>query len=226
MPGDYAENFRELLTLHDYGGGDQVDHRLPHRLRRRPVGPAAVRSRRGRGALADSGGGRLTDRAHAFRVAPRTPEMAKPLQLHVGFGDRDCDLHRTNSSPTDFLRTSGETPVVLLHCYPFEREAGYLAPGLQQRLRRYRSVRQPSRLRAGRSSPEVSRWRRFGRFCTRRTVSAHRNCTTLDPDCGAMEFAGYWENSSPGDEWSEADAMRIAKLIGRDNAARVYHLTR
>ena len=27
----------------------------------------------------------------------------------------------------DFLRESGTTPIVLLHCYPYEREAGYLA---------------------------------------------------------------------------------------------------
>ena len=54
--------------------------------------------------------------------------LGKPLQFHVGLGDRDCDLHRTNPMLLlDFLRHSGQTPVVLLHCYPYEREAGYLA---------------------------------------------------------------------------------------------------
>ena len=54
--------------------------------------------------------------------------LGKPLQFHVGFGDRDCDLHKANPLHLlDFLRQSGDTPIVLLHCYPYEREAGYLA---------------------------------------------------------------------------------------------------
>jgi len=28
------------------------------------------------------------------------------------------------------------------------------------------------------------------------------------------------------EEWSTVDAMRVAELIGRGNAVRVYHLTR
>ena len=54
--------------------------------------------------------------------------VGKPLQFHVGFGDRECDLHKANPLLLlDFLRQSGDTPIVLLHCYPYEREAGYLA---------------------------------------------------------------------------------------------------
>ncbi len=53
-----------------------------------------------------------------------------PLQLHAGFGDGDLDLHRCNPLLlTQFLRLAepSGTPVVLLHCYPYHREAGYLA---------------------------------------------------------------------------------------------------
>lgn len=54
--------------------------------------------------------------------------LGKPLQFHVGFGDRDCDLHKANPLLLlDFLRRSADVPIVLLHCYPYEREAGYLA---------------------------------------------------------------------------------------------------
>ena len=54
--------------------------------------------------------------------------LGKPLQFHVGFGDRDCDLHTTNPLHLlDFLRHAGDVPIMLLHCYPYEREAGYLA---------------------------------------------------------------------------------------------------
>lgn len=53
-----------------------------------------------------------------------------PLQLHAAFGDRDIIMHRCD--PTVFTRfleaAEGlDVPVTLLHCYPFEREAGWLA---------------------------------------------------------------------------------------------------
>jgi predicted TIM-barrel fold metal-dependent hydrolase len=52
-----------------------------------------------------------------------------PLQIHVGLGDRDLDLHRVNPMLLlPFLRAPEVgVPVLLLHCYPYEREAGYLA---------------------------------------------------------------------------------------------------
>jgi hypothetical protein len=55
---------------------------------------------------------------------------ALPLQFHVGYGDPDLTLHQTNPSLlTDLLRGLGDlsVPVVLLHCYPYHREAAYLA---------------------------------------------------------------------------------------------------
>ena len=53
-----------------------------------------------------------------------------PLQLHVGFGDRDIIMHKCD--PTVFTRflEAAEgmgVPVTLLHCYPFQREAAWLA---------------------------------------------------------------------------------------------------
>lgn len=51
-----------------------------------------------------------------------------PIQIHVGFGDRDLDLHRTDPMLLlPLLRTMAPVPVLLLHCYPFHRQAGYLA---------------------------------------------------------------------------------------------------
>ena len=48
--------------------------------------------------------------------------------MHVGFGDRDLDLHRTDPMLLlPLLRTMTPVPVLLLHCYPFQRQAGYLA---------------------------------------------------------------------------------------------------
>jgi predicted TIM-barrel fold metal-dependent hydrolase len=57
-------------------------------------------------------------------------EQGMPLQFHVGYGDNDVDL--LDCDPlrlTPFLRATRtyEVPVLLLHNYPFHRNAAYLA---------------------------------------------------------------------------------------------------
>jgi predicted TIM-barrel fold metal-dependent hydrolase len=55
-------------------------------------------------------------------------EHGLPIQVHVGFGDRDLDLNRTDPLLLlPLLRAMTPVPVLLLHCYPFHRQAGYLA---------------------------------------------------------------------------------------------------
>lgn len=53
-----------------------------------------------------------------------------PVQFHTGFGDDDADLRLANPLHLRSLFQDPAlrgAPVVLLHCYPFCREAGYLA---------------------------------------------------------------------------------------------------
>jgi hypothetical protein len=57
-------------------------------------------------------------------------EMGAPLpvQVHCGFGDSDLWLARADPSHLKpVVERFTETPFVLLHCYPFVREAGWLA---------------------------------------------------------------------------------------------------
>jgi uncharacterized protein len=51
-----------------------------------------------------------------------------PVQVHTGFGD--ADLHLPSANPAELkplIERFPSTPFVLLHCYPFVREAGWLA---------------------------------------------------------------------------------------------------
>ena len=51
-----------------------------------------------------------------------------PVQVHCGFGDSDLYLARADPSHLKpLLERFRETTFVLLHCYPFVREAGWLA---------------------------------------------------------------------------------------------------
>jgi len=57
-------------------------------------------------------------------------DVGLPLQFHVGFGDSDIVLHRCDPARmTAFIQAVQPlgTQVMLLHCYPYHRQAGYLA---------------------------------------------------------------------------------------------------
>jgi uncharacterized protein len=88
------------------------------------------------GAVGDwlASGTRLDDatvEAAVIRLAAQAGgRHGLPLQFHVGYGDPDVVLHRSNPSLlTAFIEwcQPHNTNIVLLHCWPFEREAGFLA---------------------------------------------------------------------------------------------------
>jgi uncharacterized protein len=54
-------------------------------------------------------------------------DLGLPVQFHCGYGDSDIDLHRCNPLLLTPLIRQLEVPVMLLHNYPYHREAGYLA---------------------------------------------------------------------------------------------------
>jgi uncharacterized protein len=92
----------------------------------RPTDVAVVEHAR---TLASQGNGLRVDSPVliAFGVH-EAAEHGLPIQVHVGFGDRDLDLNRTDPLLLlPLLRAMTPVPLLLLHCYPFHRQAGYLA---------------------------------------------------------------------------------------------------
>jgi predicted TIM-barrel fold metal-dependent hydrolase len=77
---------------------------------------------------------RLADRAvldYLLRAALEEAGAAElPAQFHVALGDADADLRSANPLHLRALLADAafrRVPFVLLHCYPYVREAGYLA---------------------------------------------------------------------------------------------------
>src|SRR5207237_273540 len=75
---------------------------------------------------------RLEDRALVelllWDAVEATAADPLPLQVHVGFGDPDLRLGRAGPAGlAPLIERFPATPVVLLHCYPFVREAGWMA---------------------------------------------------------------------------------------------------
>jgi predicted TIM-barrel fold metal-dependent hydrolase len=225
-PGDYASAFDEILdqraatavgtkSILAYRGGFDSDLSEPSSSE---VADAAGRWR-ARGGL------RLTDRVLLRFGLHSALRLGKPLQFHVGFGDRDCDLHKTNPLYLlDFLRQAGGTPITLLHCYPYEREAGYLAQAFNNVY-----------LDGGLTINHLGA--RAGAFIGRLIELAPFRKILYSSDAygpAELHFLGavLWRNGIrdvlrrfvDAGEWSEADAIRVVDLIAHRNAERVYGL--
>lgn len=68
--------------------------------------------------------------AMLWAVLPVAAATGRPVQFHTGFGDPDLDLRLANPlhlRPLFEASTLRGLRVVCLHCYPYVREAGYLA---------------------------------------------------------------------------------------------------
>ena len=68
--------------------------------------------------------------AMLWTVLPIAAATHTPVQFHTGFGDPDLDLRLANPlhlRPLFEAEALRGLRVVMLHCYPFVREAGYLA---------------------------------------------------------------------------------------------------
>ena len=109
-----ANGYVGLKTVLAYRGGLDLDS-----LARMPSGPepqARVEGAAAREALVA---------ALEANEATRDP---LPLQVHAGFGDSDLFLPRVQPGYLKpLIERFRETPFVLLHCYPFVRQAGWLA---------------------------------------------------------------------------------------------------
>jgi uncharacterized protein len=150
-----------------------------------------------------------------------------PLQFHVGYGDNDVDLAECDPLRlTAFLRaTQGRgVPVLLLHNYPFHRNAAFLAQVFDQVFMDVGlAVHNTGALSAAvvRESLELVP---FGKMLFSSDAYGLAELYHL----GAMLFrrglSGVLGALVDDGEISSADAANVARLIGRDNARRAYRL--
>jgi uncharacterized protein len=104
-------------------------------VREGTTGPGPVRSDPagagpGQGGPAGAGRARLDDPLLLRFVLWCAIDRGLPLQIHTGFGDRDLRLAASDPASLQGFLAAAEpsgVPVVLLHCYPYHRQAGWLA---------------------------------------------------------------------------------------------------
>jgi predicted TIM-barrel fold metal-dependent hydrolase len=229
----FAESFRAALwqrTERARGVKSIVAYRHGFAFDPSPPAPAEVTTAAGQWlrAIETTGDARLRHVVLLRYLLWTGVERGLPVQLHTGFGDPDVDLRLANPLLLrGFLERTGPrgVPVMLLHCYPYHREAGYLAQA-------YPHVHFDLGLainylgaRATAVVAESLELAPFAKVLYSSDAFALPELVYL----GALlwrrataRVLGEWVTSG---EWSHADAVRTAGLIGSGNAMRVYKLS-
>ncbi|MGQ0718059.1 MAG: amidohydrolase family protein [Pseudonocardiales bacterium] len=154
-------------------------------------------------------------------------EHGLPLQFHVGYGDPDLTLHRCDPSlMTEFLRQVQDrrVPVMLLHCYPYHRSAGYLAHVFPHVYFDVGLAVNYTGARCRAVIAESLEVAPFGKVLFSSDAWGPAELHYLGAVLWRRAMAsvlGEWVESG---EWSGADAVRVAQMVGAGNAKRVYRL--
>ena len=129
------ESFRDRVAAALAGGAVALKTIAAYRCGLDLPHPEGDEARSAYRAWRASGFGRLTHPALISYFLADALEVAHahggvPVQIHTGVGDADLELHRADPSLLGrVIADAGAAgvPVVLLHCYPYVRQAAWLA---------------------------------------------------------------------------------------------------
>jgi predicted TIM-barrel fold metal-dependent hydrolase len=181
------------------------------------------------GDSGDSAGGpgRLADETlHRFFVWCGA-DLGLPVQFHVGYGDRDVDLHRCNPLLlTGLLRALEPTgvPVMLLHNYPYHREAGYLAQVFPNVYADLGLATHNVGSRAPAVLAEALELVPLRKFLFSSDAFGLPELYYLGSLLFRVALSRFLEGMLDRDEIRYDDAERLVRLIGTENARRAYRL--
>jgi len=214
-----AVGFKSIAA---YRGGLDFD---PVRPRPAEVGTAAGRWLR---RIESGGPARLEDQVLIRHGIWSALDTGLPLQLHTGYGDTDSRLHRADPALLhDFLLASEHsgTPVMLLHCYPYHRQAGAMAALFPHV---YMDVGEALNHVGARSAAvlaEALELTPFHKMLYSSDAFGLAELHYLGATGFRRDLALLTGALVDGGAWSEADAARVSEMIAAGNAARVYRLS-
>jgi uncharacterized protein len=185
-------------------------------------------------AVAAAGAMLATAGPHGPRVADPTllrfllwsgVDRGLPLQLHCGYGDPDLELHRCDPLLlTRFLRLVEPrgVDVLLLHCYPYHRHAGYLAQVFPHVYFDVGLAVNHTGLGSPAVVAESMELAPFAKILFSSDAYGPAELHYLGAHLWRRGLARALRAWVDEDAATAADAARIAGMIGRDNALRVY----
>lgn len=190
-------------------------------------GPEEVRSAAGDWlrAVELTGQARVADPVLLRHLLWCAVDRGLPIQLHTGFGDPDLDLRRADPAlARDFLAGCG-VPVVLLHCYPFHRNAAFLAQAYPNVYLDVGMTLNYVGARAAAVLAEALELAPFGKMLYSSDAYGLPELVYLGARIWRQAITAVLGGWVDAGHWTEPDAIRVAQLIGADNAARLYDLT-
>jgi predicted TIM-barrel fold metal-dependent hydrolase len=193
--------------------------------------PAAVTAAAG-GWLAGIDAGarpRVTDPVLLRALLWAAVDLGLPIQLHTGFGDPDLDLRRCDPL---LLRGFAErtadrgVPVMLLHCYPYHRQAGYLAHAYPHLYCDVGLAVHHVGARAAAVIAESLELAPFSKVLFSSDAWGPAELHFLGAHLWRRGLSQVLAERGRSGDWSAADIRRVAELTGAQNAIRVYGLDR
>src|SRR6202030_357021 len=154
-------------------------------------------------------------------------DLGLPVQFHVGYGDSDVDLHRCNPLLlTPLLRAiqPAGTPVMLLHNYPFHREAGYLAQVVPHVYVDAGLATHNLGRRAPALLAEALELAPFGKFLYSSDAFGLPELYYLAAALFRTALSGFLTAGVQEDHFSERTVVRLTRMLCADNAKRAYQL--
>jgi predicted TIM-barrel fold metal-dependent hydrolase len=191
--------------------------------------PAEVRAAAGRwlAAIEADPAARIEDPVLLRHIIWAGVRTGLPLQFHVGLGDPDARLHRADPGLMhEFLLATQDTgtAVMLLHCYPYHRQAACLANVFPHV---YLDVGEALNHVGARSTAVLAEVLEVAPFHKLLYSSDAYGLAELHY-LGALGFRRDLARVIGGfvadDAWSAADGERVARMVGAENSRRVYQL--
>jgi len=154
-------------------------------------------------------------------------DLRLPVQFHVGYGDSDVDLHRCNPLLlTPLLRAIQPTavPVMLLHNYPYHREAGYLAQVFPHVYVDAGLATHNLGARAPALLAEALELAPYGKFLYSSDAFGLPELYYLGAALFRSALSAFLRSGLEQDLYPERTAARLARMLCADNAKRAYQL--
>jgi predicted TIM-barrel fold metal-dependent hydrolase len=154
-------------------------------------------------------------------------DLGLPVQFHVGYGDSDVDLHRCNPLLlTPLLRAIQPTgvPVMLLHNYPYHREAGYLAQVFPHVYVDAGLATHNLGPRAPALLAEVLELAPYGKFLYSSDAFGLAELYYLSAALFRRALSDFLRAGLEEDLYSERTVVRLTRMLCADNAKRAYRL--
>ena len=178
--------------------------------------------------VAKSGKARVADQVLLRFLIWAGSDLKLPIQFHIGYGDPDLNLHKCDPLlMTEFIRRMEilDIPILLLHTYPYQRNAGYLA---QMFRNVYLDVGLAINYTGARSPAIIAESLELAPFNKILFSSDAWGLSELTYLGSLLFRRGLGETLDQfvarGD-WSAKDAIGVAEAIGSSNAIAAYKLS-